>query len=455
MTDVTLSPSQEVACNAFQDFLSNPNQKEFLLSGYAGSGKTFLVEYLVELARDEHELARLIKPTTPGMTFHFTATTNKAAKVLADAIGEPAKTIHQALGLTVRQDYKTGRQYLQKNKDKGVSLHYSTLIVDEASMVNRELLRFIHSAASAIPTCKILYVGDKYQLPPVKENTCPIFEAAEQKFFLTDIQRQAADNPIIMFSHKYREMMDDPELDWPAIPHDGKNIFHYTDGQIWEDEIRRSYKEAHHPDDLRVLAWSNARVIQYNQFIRTQLGHTEHFVEGENMLSNDPIIFGEMVQVPTDGLVRIDAVEKETRHNIEGHMLSISPFNGKRRLHVFQPKDWKAARRLQAQLAKAKDWGSFYGIKNEWADLRPVHAQTVHKSQGSTYQKVFIDVDDIARNNKWYEVARLMYVAITRASLEVHLFGNLPDRYDRTKNPDANNLMEAFANATQVQEKTA
>lgn len=452
MNEVILSDSQEVACGAFQDFLGNAMQKEFLLSGAAGTGKTFLVEYLIQLARDEHELARLIKPTTPGMTFHFTATTNKAAKVLADALGEPAKTIHQALGLTVRQDYRTGKQYLQKNKDKGVSLHYSTLVIDEASMCNRELLRHIHDAATAIPTCKILYVGDKYQLPPVKENTCPIFDAAEQSFHLTDIVRQSKGSPIIGFSHKYREMIDNPELDWPQIPNDREAIFHYTDGKEWEKEIEKSYLEAHHPDDLRVLAWSNARVIQYNKFIRTKLGHTEHFVPGENMLSNNPIIFGEMVQVPTDGLVRIESVEPDLREGIAGHTLRISPFSGKRSLTVFQPSDWKAARQLLAKLAKQKAWSEFYAIKNEWADLRPVHAQTVHKSQGSTYKKVFVDVDDIARNNKWYEVARLMYVAITRASCEVHLFGSLSDRYDTTKDPDtlSRTLMEKFSNAVQV-----
>jgi hypothetical protein len=248
-------------------------------------------------------------------------------------------------------------------------------------------------------------------------------------------------------------MMDDPSLDWPEIPNNGVSLVHYTDGKAWEDEIRRSYKEDHHPDDIRVLAWSNARVIEYNKFIRTQLGYTDFFVPGESMLSNDPIIFGEMVQVPTDGIVRVINVEEDVVSNIPGHYLTIEPYMGRRQLRVFQPSDWKAARRLQAQLAKQQAWSEFYQIKNEWADLRPVHAQTVHKSQGSTYQKVFIDVADISKNNKWYEVARLMYVAVTRAACEVHLFGDLPNRYDRKKNPD--NLMEAFRNATQVQEKAA
>lgn len=449
---IKLSPSQDAACEAFQEFLNNPNEKEFLLSGFAGSGKTFLVKYLVRLARDEHELSRLINPTAPAMTFHFTATTNKAAKVLSDAMGERASTIHQALGLTVRQDYRTGQQYLEKKKDVGVDLNYSTLIVDEGSMINRELLRYIQKAVHKVPTCKVLYVGDKYQLPPVKETTCPIFEGTGNRHFLTDIQRQAADSPIISFSHKYREIMDNPEQPWPIIPNDGQAVFHYTNGRQWEDLIRKAFKTEHHPDDLRVLAWSNDRVIHYNKFIRTQLNHTEHFVPGEVMLSNNPILVNECVIIPTDGLVTIESVTEDAVSGIKGHSLRVSNFNSHSSQQVFQPLSWKEARRLQAKLAKEKKWPEFFRIKNEWGDFRPSHAQTVHKSQGSTYKKVFIDVEDLARNNKWYEVARLMYVAITRASHEVHLFGNLQERYDREKNPQT--LLEKFTNATQIQSET-
>lgn len=450
---ITLSPSQDAACEAFQDFLGDSNQKEFLLSGFAGSGKTFLVKYLVQLARDEHELSRLINPTAPAMTFHFTATTNKAAKVLADAMEEPAVTIHSALGLTVRQNYKTGQQYLEKNKNKGVDLNYSTLIVDEASMVNRELLKHIQAAVHGKPSCKVLYVGDKYQLPPVKENTCPIFEGVGLRYFLTDIQRQAADSPIISFSHQYREIMDHPEQEWPEIPNDREAIFHYTNGKEWENLIRQEFTADHHPDDLRILAWSNQRVIEYNKFVRTALGHKDYFVEGEVMLSNNPILFNEKIAVPTDGLVQIHSIEPAQVSGIDGHHLHITPYGRHRTYKVFQPHSWKAARRLQAILAKEKRWPEFFTIKNEWADFRPAHAQTVHKSQGSTYKKVFIDVDDVAKNNKWYEVARLMYVAVTRASHEVHLFGNLAERYDREKNPQT--LMERFFNDTQVPSTTA
>lgn len=450
---VELSPSQYNACEAFQDFLCDPNEKEFLLSGFAGSGKTFLVKYLVKLARDEHELSRLINPTAPAMTFHFTATTNKAATVLGEAMGEEAITIHRALGLTLRQNYKTGQQYLEKNKNKGVDLNYSTLIVDEASMINRELLQHIQKAIADVPTCKVLYVGDKYQLPPVKETTCPIFRATRNSHFLTDIQRQAADSPIITFSHEYRRIMDDRTHPWPAIPHDGEHIFYYTKAKEWEQLIKDTYLDDVDPDEVRILAWSNSRVIRYNKFVRTQLGHTTHFCENEYMLSNNPILIGERVIIPTDGLVKIINVEETQKDGIDGHEIRVQNHRSSATFTVFQPLCWKTARQHMAKLAKNKQWPEFYAIKNEWGDFRPPHAQTVHKSQGSTYRKVFIDVQDIAQNNKWEEVARLMYVAVTRASHEVHIFGNIRDRYDRGKSSQS--LMEKFTNATQVQSEAA
>jgi ATP-dependent exoDNAse (exonuclease V) alpha subunit len=60
-----------------------------------------------------------------------------------------------------------------------------------------------------------------------------------------------------------------------------------------------------------------------------------------------------------------------------------------------------------------------------WIDLRAAYAQTVNKSQGSTYDRVFIDLDDIRRCNSGDQIARMLYVAVSRAREQVFLTGDL------------------------------
>jgi ATP-dependent exoDNAse (exonuclease V) alpha subunit len=63
-----------------------------------------------------------------------------------------------------------------------------------------------------------------------------------------------------------------------------------------------------------------------------------------------------------------------------------------------------------------------------FCDLRPIHASTVHKSQGSTYQTVYVDLTDIGRNTRRDVLLRLLYVALTRAKGDVVVTGELPSR---------------------------
>ncbi|RLI35673.1 hypothetical protein DRO66_06965 [Candidatus Bathyarchaeota archaeon] len=428
MGSIVLSSSQETACDAFRAFIQDPEKKEFLLSGPAGTGKSFLTNYMLDVVKDEHELVRLIKPGTPSPRFHYTATTNKAAGVLGNMTGGDAKTIHSALGLTIRNNFKTGKVSLQRGRGEAINLNEGILIVDESSMVNWDLLQWIQKAQDKHRNCKILYIGDSYQLPPVNEDTCPIFQQIQDQYHLVDIHRQAAGSPIIQLSQGYRKCLDDPTQAWPEVVADNTAIFTYSEPKAWRKVLRDHYTAQHEPDDLRILAWTNDRVGGYNSWLRTQLGYGEHPVPGEVVLSNSTLVLDSgRVLAATDSRHTIQEVDSADQCGIAGYKLSLVSAEGAP-LSVFQPKDWNEARMFLKKLARAKDWPEYFGVKNSWADMRPIHTQTVHKSQGSTYKKVFIDVTDIGKNSRWTEVARLMYVAITRASDEVHIFGQLPPR---------------------------
>ena len=64
-------------------------------------------------------------------------------------------------------------------------------------------------------------------------------------------------------------------------------------------------------------------------------------------------------------------------------------------------------------------------MDNNWIDLRAAYASTINKAQGSTYKTVFIDLDDIKRCNSGDQIARMMYVGVSRASQRVWLTGDL------------------------------
>ena len=420
----TLSICQENAKDAFQQFLKDDSKNEMVISGSAGTGKSYLVQYLAKLAKSEQALRRMLDKHTPHVPIYFTATTNKAVHVLQRSLGNKAvvNTIHSFLGLRVKSDYKTGKQKLYQAKPP--NFKPGILFIDEASMINSELWLLIRKHASK---CKIVYIGDPYQLTPVKEDVSNIFSMVDN-FELKTIQRQALDSPIISLAQQFRTMLDEDSFPgWPEIKDDGHAI-QLLDGPAFKDMVDLKFNQEHDPNDLRILAWSNLKVISYNKHVRSFYAPSDHYVENEVVATNKPIMLeDEVVAAPADSLVKIyqiREVEKSEGYEIPGFEIAHNYGHG-----FFLPANWKQANNLLKEYAKNKDWQNYFKIKNFWLDLRPIHSSTVHKSQGSTYHTVFIDLDDIGRNNKWKEVARLAYVAITRASDLVYFYGSLKNRY--------------------------
>jgi len=454
MSEVVLSPSQQAIVDAFPGFLLS-DDSEMTISGAAGTGKTFLVQQLTELAPAHQVMCQLLDPDIPERTFTYTATTNKAAEVLRGILDQPVSTIHSVLGLRVQNDYKTGKQVLVPHTPPK-PLKNTVIFIDESSMINDVLAGAIRDARQKWEDCKIVFIGDKYQLPPVKEDICSIFRpGAPNVHELIEIQRQALDSPIITLGTAYRELLDNPSETWPEIPEDGKNIFRYQDKHIWSKTLREAYRKDHAPDDLKIVAWSNKRVHAYNNWIRKSvLGHNDRYSPGDLVTTNKPLFMQKKMYAPTDYRVRISTVESGVNTiqgiDVEGWWITFSTFPGENfdsPPTVFQPKDWKHVSGIQRALAKDKNWGPYFTIKDDWADLRPIHASTVHKAQGSTYRKVFVDMDDIGRNTRWRDLVRLLYVAITRASHEVHIFGDITMQHKVRK---ADDTLEAFKNVQQL-----
>ena len=416
----TLTPDQDQALRDVIAFLCDKTQTEAALSGPAGSGKTFLTKLILQKARDPklNGMISLILGHDMRLNVLLTSSTNKAASVLSNATGEEAQTIHKALGLIVKNDYVTGHTKVVKTKNSKV-LENHFLMVDEASMVNRQLL---HTIREQTHNCKILFIGDAYQLAPVKENLSPVFEVVSNHIKLTTIRRQAATNSIVPFASSFREALETNVF--PRIESSGANVIHLTPPDF-QQQIDTNFMTDTDPNGSRILAWTNNRVHEYNTYVRSLFTSNPEFIPGEKVITNSAVMSadGEHRIFKGEQIVEITKIDPDTEYKIDGWWIELNGcenhFMARQPTHVQQ---------MLKHYAKHKDWKNYYGLKDFFIDLRPHYASTVNKAQGSTYRDVFIDVEDIGRNTKSSEIARLMYTAITRASGNIYMRGDLPAR---------------------------
>lgn len=177
------SPQQDDALKAVADWLARPRQQVFRLFGYAGTGKTTLARHLAEDI--DGDVA-------------FGAYTGKAALVMRSKGCLDASTIH-AMIYRPRGGDEEGPSFAINRQ--GSAAEADLIVIDECSMVDEELGRDLLSFGK-----KVLVLGDPAQLPPVKGGG--FFTEAEPDAMLTEVHRQAADDPIIRMSLDVREGRD-------------------------------------------------------------------------------------------------------------------------------------------------------------------------------------------------------------------------------------------------------
>lgn len=176
------SPQQVRAITDVRAWLSDPHGKQvFRLFGYAGTGKTTLAK----------ELAQSVRGTVLYATF-----TGKAALVLRKKGCDGASTIHSLI-YRVEVNEHTGEATFILNPESDLA-DAALLIVDEVSMVGKELARDLLTFGK-----RVLVLGDPAQLPPVRDEG--FFINAAPDVMLTEVHRQAQDNPIIRMSMDIRE----------------------------------------------------------------------------------------------------------------------------------------------------------------------------------------------------------------------------------------------------------
>ena len=406
----SLTPSQEEAKAEIIAFLLDPDQKYFVLKGVAGTGKTYLIN---QVEKDFVEVTKLLLSTGAykPLKWQYTATTHKAAHALRMATGMDTCTLHSLLSLQLKSNYNTGKNFLVRSTDKPVS--DLIIVVDEASYIDYDLLEAIDTYTI---NCKVIFMGDPAQLTPIGLNHSPVFLAGFPTHTLTQVVRQSAVHPLSPILQHLREYVLGNTESLPKIATCPELVrLSPTEfNKVIIDEFSTSWC----PAKSKVLAWRNKTVMKYNQMLFTGVNNRSNFEKGDVVINNKAI-----PNIATDAEVEIAGVFPAQSLLVHGHGYTV--FTGSKMVGVFvpdNPTDYKKHLNRAIKDGKTEDVKT---IMDTWADLRPVYASTVNKAQGSTYDKVFIDLGDFKTLKDPNQLARLLYVALSRAKYQVVFTGDL------------------------------
>lgn len=470
---IELTEHQEEILEKSLEILRDSNR--LLIEGSAGVGKTFMVGALLD---------RLISRGSKKIL--CTAPTNKAVSVLREKIDESNHislcTTHSALKLKRSINFKTGEVTFQPSYSekypplKGVDI----LVIDEASMIPLAMLKEIEHHASK-QRCTVIFIGDVKQINPVNEEESPVFigkpvmmtkmeYAANMPEFghtinaegellrvnipypkveLTEIIRQSEDNPVINLSRN----LDLIKFKHPELVGNKGYIFTEDLGKVVE-----TLAAVNGSDELKYLAYTNAEIDKINKLVRERIYSNPQKIEvGETLIfntpyrevyfSNEEIKVNRLLVKEKDFLYPLGKYSKKPFGSIKLKYYSINYSGGVNHIsedswdttgessgttdniiviHEDSEKDLNDIKAKVKNLASVRDipWIKYYEFLEQFADLKYNHAITVHKSQGSTFEKVIINVKNLNICKSEVERKRLIYTAVTRTSGMVIFYNN-------------------------------
>ncbi|MBO6918286.1 MAG: ATP-dependent RecD-like DNA helicase [Rhizobiaceae bacterium] len=364
------SPQQDEALKAVSKWLREGQSPIFRLFGFAGTGKTTLARHFAE-----HIDGDVL----------FAAFTGKAAQVLRSRGASNANTIHSLIyrprGEEEVEDETTGKTSIAPmfgiNRQSPVA-KAALIVIDECSMVDEELGRDLLSFGTPV-----LVLGDPGQLPPISGGG--YFTEHEPDILLTEIHRQARDNPIIDLAMQVRQ----------------GNELMYGDYGTTQIISKKDVTQDLVLSADQVLVGTNKTRKRYNQRLRVLKGFDQPYPQsGDKLvcLRNDPtkgLLNGSLWQVMT-------ASKETTKPGINV---------------LLRPEDDDMGRgSAKVRLLKAafEDTSGEipWNTKKRFDDFDYGYALTVHKAQGSQWNNVVLFDESWAfreTSERW------LYTAITRA----------------------------------------
>lgn len=420
---LTPTEDQSTALDLMADHIQPPFTSAswaFLLEGYAGTGKTLCITLLAKNYG--------IKPSQ----ICFTAPTNKAVKVLRSYLDQegledsPSKTIYSLLGLSLQANGEV--KELTKPEEPVDLSSFKVIIVDEASMVNRFLMDAIEEASLdwKVP---FIFMGDPAQLPPIGELRSPVFKI-QNRFALTKVLRYG--NSMLDLATRIRQVVDHP---FPTIKIQTDAPVYRLGKADWLNAIEANL-DLFKSGDAKVIAWRNVTVDKHNAYIRGmifgKLEAREPWLPGDQIVAREPCkgLEGEtLLHNGEEARVLEVALGMHPYHSeYEVFNLLCEHESGRKiTIRALTPAaSFALSNRLnelsmEAKGGKRYKWKEFWELKEAFNQIRHSYAITSHGSQGSSYIKVWVDLEDIMLNRNRAEAFRSLYVSCTRQREELNV----------------------------------
>lgn len=479
----SLTVNQQDALADFQRFLNSPNEPVFLLRGYAGTGKTFLLKTL---------LAEMSRPAV------LLAPTGRAAGVLRQQTKRNASTIHRGIyDFTRLKPLQDGKDDADKSFKFFFGLANNTapvgtvFVVDEASMVGdsfseseffrlgtghllTDLLRYIKPDARN--GYKLLLVGDRAQLPPVGDRDSWALDAASlserlggasgvpvREVELTDVVRQQAGSGILANATAVRDALRHRHFAGLRLTRTA-DVQDVAPGQFLDTYLAAG-GSPERVDQAIIITYSNNLARQYNQQVRTYFFPGQPglcpgdriIITQNNYLDPDaPLYNGDFATVVTAGMpytrqvrvhinkvpvyvaltwrpVRLRLTQPDGTHHETDRLLLDSFLNSAD--NALRSEEVKAlyvdAVRRCREAHKFDDRHSeFNNVLRQDEHFHAVRAKygyaiTCHKAQGGTWHTALVDFQGFS-GQQHAHYFRWVYTALTRASHQLYLL-NAPN----------------------------
>ena len=453
------TPLQREAVMALSQFVVTPvRESAFILRGYAGTGKTTLVGALVRVLKKLERDVVLLAPT------------GRAAKVFSAHAGQPAYTIHKVIYRQQTFNGEGTKFSLGFNK-----LRHAVFIVDEASMVADatggysvfgtgqlldDLIRYVYEGEG----CKLMFVGDTAQLPPVGEEESPALRRDVLRQYglnlmeadLTEVVRQSAASGVLANATRLREMIADYDFDLPVIQGSRKGEVRFLPGNELIEALVSAYTD-YGTDDTIVVTRSNKRANIYNNGIRARIfDREEELTRGDLVMAvkNNYFWTEELARelpkderLPFDFIANGDTAEVSRIRNVHelygfhfadatlkfpdyddfemecrvllDTLASESPSltaEESTRLYEKVLEDYADVPSKRERMKKLRHDPYYNALQIKYA-----YAVTCHKAQGGQWSRVFVDQGYLTDEMAGPGYLRWLYTAFTRTTEKLYL----------------------------------